>query len=115
MPIPDSQLRACLATVGQFLEKRRPPLHIRDKLDLRVDITGGVVVVFEVRPSFQDKSKIRDIPVAKAKWVGTRNTWRLFWMRADMKWHSYPPLPEAQDIGTLFAEIDRDPHGCFWG
>jgi hypothetical protein len=54
-------------------------------------------------------------PFVKARWVGTRNVWRLYWMRRDLKWHSYSPLPESPSIGTLLAEVDRDSHGCFFG
>jgi hypothetical protein len=115
MAIPDPQLRACLKAVGEFLEKRRPPLHIRDRLDLRADITGSEAVIFEVRPPFLDRKQTVEHPVAKVKWIGTRKVWRLFWMRADLKWHSYDPRPEATDIETLFSEVDRDPHGCFFG
>ena len=115
MPIPDSQLRACLGAMGKLIEKRRPPLHIREQLDLRADINGGEAVIFVVRPSFQDKTRIIETPVAKAKWVNTRSVWRLFWMRADRKWYSYEPLPESNDVHVLLEEVDRDPHCCFWG
>ena len=115
MAIPDSQLRACLSAVGDFLVKRRPPVHIREQLDFRADIKGSELVIVEVRPAFRDKTQTVEHPVEKAKWVGTRKLWRLFWMRADLKWHSYDPLPEAPDIKTLIGEVERDPHCCFFG
>jgi hypothetical protein len=115
MAVPDTQLRACLKAVGAFIEKRRPPLHIRPKLDFRADIKGSDVVIVEVRPSFRNKRRIIEHPVAKMKWVDSRQVWRLFWMRADLKWHSYDPLSEAADIDTLLFEVDRDPHCCFFG
>jgi len=115
MPLPDTQVAACLKAVGAFLEKRRPPLEIRDRLDFRADITGSDVVVVEVRPAFEDPSRKVEHPVAKAKWVATRKVWRLFWMRADLKWHSYTPKPEAATIEAVLSEVDRDPHRCFFG
>lgn len=115
MAIPDVQLRACLKAVGEFLEKRRPPVELRDQMDFRVDITGSEILIAEVRPAFRDKARLVEHPVAKAKWIHSRNTWRLFWRRADLKWHSYLPLPEASAISTILDEVHRDPNGCFFG
>jgi hypothetical protein len=39
----------------------------------------------------------------------------LFWQRASLKWEMYRPLLANQDLTVLVAEIDRDPHGCFFG
>lgn len=115
MAIPETQLRACLAAAGDFLTRRRPPAHIREMLDYRADIKGSEMAILEVRPAFQDKTRIVEHPVAKVKWVGTKKSWRLFWMRADLKWHAYDPLPEAPEVATLIAEVEKDPHGCFFG
>ncbi|MEA3360014.1 MAG: DUF3024 domain-containing protein [Thermodesulfobacteriota bacterium] len=41
--------------------------------------------------------------------------WKLFWQRADMKWHAYDPFKSSRDLAELIAEIDADPHGCFFG
>jgi hypothetical protein len=115
MPLPDSQIRECLIATGEFISKRRPPFDIRDKLDYRADINGQEVTIISVRPAFSDPGRKTDHPIAKARWVGTRKVWRLYWMRADMKWHSYEPLPESPRIATLLEEVDRDPHCCFFG
>ena len=115
MPLPDDQLRAALSASGDFLTRRRPRPEIRELLDYKVDIKDRDVVLLEVRPRFDDKSKIIEHGFAKMKWVGTKNVWRLFWMRADMKWHSYDPKPQARTIEALFEEVGRDPHGCFFG
>ena len=115
MAIPEAEMRACLKAVGEFIEKIRPPLDIRDQLDFRADINGSELVVAEVRPSFQNKKLKREHPVAKAKWISTRRIWRLFWMRADLKWHSYQPFPESPSIAAVLDEVRRDPHGCFFG
>jgi hypothetical protein len=54
-------------------------------------------------------------PVMRATWVKNRRHWRLFWQHADLKWHRYPPLPEAAALEALLAEVQADRHGCFWG
>lgn len=115
MPIPDPQLRECLKAVGEFLEKKRPPPQIRGELDYRADIKGSDLMIVEVRPAFEDPDQFVEHPVAKVKWVSSRMVWRLFWMRADMKWHSYVPLPEAPTVRAVLDEVDRDPNGCFFG
>jgi hypothetical protein len=115
MPLPDDQLRDCLRAAGEFLTKRRPPPEIRNQLDYRVDINGQAVTIVSLRPAARGKASTVECPIAKARWVQTKKIWRLYWMRGDLKWHSYDPLPEAQKIGTLLAEVDRDPHCCFFG
>ena len=54
-------------------------------------------------------------PVIKATWVKSRGHWRVYWMRADLKWHRYDPLPDAGTLETVLAELDADPYACFWG
>ena len=115
MPLPAVQIRECLIATGEFLSKRRPPPELRDKVDYRADIYGQDVTLISVRPAYGDETRKAEYPFAKARWVGTRKVWRLFWMRADLKWHSYQPLPESPSIGTLLQEVDRDPHCCFFG
>lgn len=117
MPVslPPAQLQECLSAVGAFLEMRRPPPEIRDQLDFRANISGAEVVIVEVRPRFDDNSQKIENPVARAKWVATRKKWRLYWMRADLKWHSYQPLSEAATLDEILSEVHRDPHYCFFG
>ncbi|WP_410171229.1 DUF3024 domain-containing protein [Brachymonas denitrificans] len=45
----------------------------------------------------------------------TQRTWKVFWMRADLRWHSYEPLAIARTLDKVLEEIDADPYGCFWG
>ena len=115
MSLPPAQLQECLSAVGAFLEQRRPPPEIRDKIDFRADITGPEVVIVEVRPRYDDKTRKIDHPVVRAKWIASRKTWRVYWRRADGKWHSYRPLPEARTLGAVMAEVHHDPHCCFFG
>lgn len=115
MPLPDVQLRECMSAAGAFLEKRRPRPEIRDQLDFRADISESEVVIMEVRPAYNDKNRKIEHPVAKAKWIGTKKVWRLFWMRADLKWHTYEPGARLKTIGKVLDEVDRDPYGCFFG
>jgi hypothetical protein len=115
MPLPVPQLQEALSASGAFLEKRRPPLDLRHLVDYRIDITNNDVVVVCNRPSTMEKGKILDLPLAKARWIGTRQRWRLFWMRASGKWETYDPMPEARTLREVLEEIDRDSHMAFFG
>ena len=115
MPLPDIQIRECLNAAGEFISARRPPPEIRNSVDYRADIKGQELTILAIRPAYNDQNQKVDHPIAKARWVGTRKVWRLFWMRSDLKWHSYEPLPESPSISRLLAEVHRDPHCCFFG
>jgi len=102
--------------VAAFIEKRRPPPHIRPKLDVGYRVTGQSVEIFEVRPVWDGgPSETLEGPVAKATYVRARKRWRIFWMRADLKWHSYAPAPEVASIDEFLALVDEDVNACFWG
>ena len=115
MALNDIELRRCERVLAAFLEKRRPPEHIRDQLDIGYKIDGQSVEIFEIRPDWQDKSKKRNTPVAKATYVRTQNVWKVYWMRRDLKWHAYEPFPETKSFQAFTAVVDRDEYCCFFG
>lgn len=45
----------------------------------------------------------------------TQQIWKIYWQRSDLRWHSYPPKPQVRTLEEFIAEVDADPHGCFWG
>lgn len=98
-----------------FLAKRRPPPHIRPKLDIGYRLNGQSVELFEIRPQWDDPSIIRQYPFAKATYVRTQNLWRVFWKRANLKWHGYEPAATVEAIDEFLAAVDADPYGCFFG
>jgi Protein of unknown function (DUF3024) len=98
-----------------FMAKRRPPIEIRDKVDLGWRVEGQSVVIFSIRPMWKDESKKIEEPAAKATFIGTKNRWKIYWMRADLKWHSYPPHPEAVFFDEFLSVVEEDKNCCFWG
>ena len=100
--------------VGTLCQKRSPE-HIRDKLRCEYRIQNQEVIIFEVRPRWNNPSEETWAPFAKLKFIRSKNHWRLFWQRADMKWHKYGPLDSSRSLAELVAEIDADTHGCFFG
>ena len=115
MALSETQIKECLRATGAFISKRRPPPHIREKLDYRADIRGTTITIVSVRPRFDDPSLKIDHPIARVRWIGTKKKWQMYWMRADLKWHAYKPASGVKSIGDALEEVDRDPHGCFFG
>ncbi len=54
-------------------------------------------------------------PVAKATYVKTQGIWKVYWQRADLKWHGYEPDPEVETLQEFLAIVDRDEYACFFG
>jgi hypothetical protein len=115
MALTQAELAQCKKALAQFLERRRPPEHLRDKLDIGCRIGGQSVEIFEIRPDWQDESKKIEIPVAKATFVRTRNHWKVLWMRRDLKWHAYEPNAEVHSLEAFLNVVHRDQYFCFFG
>ncbi|MFZ5494327.1 MAG: DUF3024 domain-containing protein [Verrucomicrobiota bacterium] len=98
-----------------FWSKRRPPLHIRDKMREGQRFAGQSIELFFVRPVWDDPTHHTEEPIAKLTFVRSSGTWRIFWQRADLKWHRYPPHPEAVSLAEALAVVDQDANGCFFG
>lgn len=115
MAFSEIELKRCEKALAQFLERRRPPVHIRDQLDISYRITGHSVEIFEVRPDWKNPALKTELPVAKATYVRTRNHWKAFWMRQDLKWHNYEPNSVFKTLAALLDAVDSDEYGCFFG
>ena len=101
--------------LSAFLDGRRPPPEIRAKLDLGFRIESQSVEIFEVRPNWQDPTEKMESPVAKATYVKRAEEWRVYWQRADLKWHRYEPHPSASTIEEFLQVVDADEYCCFFG
>lgn len=101
--------------VRAYIESRRPPVHIRPELDLGYRFEGQSVEIFEIRPPVQEPSEIIEVSIAKATYVKYRNIWKVYWMRADLKWHRYEPQATVSSVEEFLAVIDEDRYGCFFG
>jgi Protein of unknown function (DUF3024) len=114
MPFSELELRQIEQTVGKFCRKQSP-IHLKDKLRLEYSVKGYEVVIVERRPKWDDPKEWIESPVAKLKFIRSANKWRLYWQRADLKWHEYPGSSSSERIGDLVREIDADPLACFFG
>ena len=101
--------------VSRFIEARRPPPEIRPKLDLGFRLDGQSVEIFEIRPDWRNPIEKMENSVAKATYVKRAKEWRVYWQRADLKWHRYEPYPTALSIEEFLEVVNEDAHCCFFG
>ena len=101
--------------IRAFVEARRPPPHIRPELDIGYRFNNQSIELFEVRPAFECTDEVIEHPIARATYVKYADAWKIYWMRADLKWHPYEPQAVVSTIKEFIAEIDRDTYGCFFG
>ena len=101
--------------LGEFIERRRPPLHMRHEVDLGFLTTGQSVEIFEIRPVWQRPQEKMEQAVAKATFVRSQAVWKVYCLRDDLKWHSYKPAAEVRSLTEFLSVVEEDAHGCFWG
>ena len=85
------------------------------ELDLTFRIQGQSIEIYEVRRHWQDKTKMLKHPIAKATYNKSKRNWKVYWQRADLKWHSFEPSPEVESIEDFLALVQTDQYGCFFG
>jgi len=115
MPLSEFEIEKIKFSMNRFFDKRRPPVEIRDKLDIAYRIENQSVIIFEVRPSYNNPSQKIEIPFAKTTFVKKSKKWNIYWQRADMKWHPYPPQKKANSFDEFLDVVDKDEFSCFWG
>ena len=115
MPFNDLEQRRIENALAAFLAKKRPSEHIRAQLDFGYKLSGQSVELVEIRPQWDDPSKIHKRPFAKATFVKSQNVWKVFWQRADLKWHRYKPDQVVSSFEQFLAVVDTDEYGCFFG
>lgn len=115
MPFTEFETAQIETAMEPFMAKRRPPAEIRPRLDLAFRIEDQSVIIYSIRPLWDDPSKTIEEPVGKATFVRNKNHWRVYWMRADLQWHPYPPSPTVAAVEDFLTLVDADEDGCFWG
>ena len=72
MALSEFETKKIEKEVRAFIEKHRPPPHIRPELDLGFLVKGQSVVLFEVRPRWRHPEEKMEHHVAKATYVKTQ-------------------------------------------
>jgi hypothetical protein len=116
MAFTDSEIAEHLKVIeDSFWSRRRPPLHLRDKVREGQRFTDRSVELFMVRPALNRPGEHAEESIAKVQHLRRLGLWRIFWKRADGKWHRYQPVPEAQSLSEALRVIDQDTYSCFFG
>lgn len=115
MAISEFEIKRCEMKLEQFIAQHRPPAHMRNEVDLGYRIVNQSVEIFEIRPQWNNASLKIEIPIAKTTYVKTQKLWKIYWQRADLKWHTYEPHPTVKMLEELLDIIGKDQHACFFG
>lgn len=115
MAVSNLQVLDIIEVMEAFLEKKRPPEHLRSKVDITYKIDGQSVIINEVRPQWNLPNVSREHGVAKATFVKGKNQWKVFWLRANLKWYPYDPKPTVKSLADFTNLVLEDRHACFWG
>jgi hypothetical protein len=115
MAISEFEIKRVEKIMEGYLARTRPPVEIRNELDIGYRIENQSVELFEIRPTFKDPGTKIEHAIAKATYVKREGIWKIYWMRADLKWHRYEPEPEAANLEEFLSVIEDDHHGCFYG
>lgn len=71
--------------VDAYVQRRRPPPHIRKELDIAFRINGQSVELFEVRPLWQSPDEMIEHPIIEATYVKRTESWKVYWRRAALE------------------------------
>lgn len=101
--------------IEDYLKIKRPPENIRDQIDIDYNIDDQSIIIYTNRPSFDDESRKVESPNIKFTYIKKNNVWKIYWLRANMKWVNYEPSPEFKKLENCIKVLDKDSLGCFWG
>jgi hypothetical protein len=114
MAFSEIELARIEKAVGRFCKRRTNPA-IRDKLRLEYSVNRHDIEIFEIRPHWRNPDEEIESSVAKIKYLRSSNEWKLYWMRQDLKWHSYEPHSVGKNLEELVDVVDKDEYCCFFG
>jgi hypothetical protein len=104
------------STIKKYVESLRPEnLEIRKQVDIGYSYDGKIVILFEIRPEWDNPKKMQQIDFAKIRHYKSKKKWNLFWLPASGKWKLYEPFPESTHLEEIIEIIKKDTHACFYG
>jgi len=102
-------------TIQSHIKKIRPPVEMRDRLDIGYTYKKEIIEIYERQPIWGKENAFENYPYAKIKYVKTHHKWKLYWLRASGKWESYNPFSESSNLEKMLSVIEEDALGCFKG
>ena len=115
MASTNTDLQRIHATVGALVERVQPPEHLWDEIRHELEVEGHRVRIWTIRPVWNDRSQKVRSGVAQFTYNRTQDSWTLYWMRADGRWHAWDPAENNSDLESLVRIVEEDRRGGFWG
>ena len=116
MPFTDDELTQHLRVLEEcFWSRRRPPLHLRDKVREGQRIQDRTTELFFVRPAFERPGEWVEESIAKIQRMVHHGRVAHFLETSQWPLVHYPPCPEAPSLTEALRVIDEDANGCFFG
>lgn len=102
--------------IRNFVESIRPEDHeIRKEVDIGYSYDGRNFEIFEIRPRWDKPEEIMHNSFAKITYIKSKNNWKIYWMRGNLKWDLYEEFPSNITLENVLRVMDQDKHGCFYG
>ena len=115
MSLSEFEIKRIEKKVAEFMDRKRPPAHVRSQLDFGYRLQGQNLELFEIRPRWNAPEEILESSIAKATYVKRTRSWKVYWQRADLKWHRYKPAPEVASVEEFLQLVEEDAFSCFFG
>jgi len=114
MPLSEFENKRIKKSVKAYCANKYP-VHIKNKLYLDYEMKDQSIILFTVRPRWDNPSETVKGMIAKATYVKSKKIWKLYWQRADLKWHGYKPKIEVDSVEEFLEVVEADEHRCFYG
>ena len=104
-----------IEALENYIDRIRPKEELREMIDIAYRIEKQSILIFEIRPHFNQPDQKFESAIAKATFVKAKDSWKVFWQRSDLKWHPYDPKPIVKTVKEFIGLVEKDEYGCFWG
>jgi len=102
--------------IKKYIESIRPTdPEIRKQVDIGYSFDERVVILYEIRPIWNNPQKMQHNEFAKIRYNESKQEWNLYWKRASGKWELYEPFPKSIHLDKMIEIISQDKHNCFYG
>ncbi len=108
MALTKEQIKEIEQASAKYMYYHRPPLEVRDQLDFGYRIEDQNVYLFEIRPRWDKPEEKTETPVAKTTYIKSKDLWKIYWMRGNLKWYHYEPVPFVKTISDFFDLVAAD-------
>lgn len=88
----------------------------RDQIRYTYRFRGNDVTLIEERPPWDGRDgPWSQLPVARFRYEPETNGWSVSWQRANKRWLACDWIGTTARFSAALAEVERDPHGTFFG